>query len=78
MSQVDSTPTAQPVPPREGDPEITPEVVADHGLSPEEYERVTLLRRALSRLRPAEAMQLLVGKLQQTPSNAEFLASLVE
>jgi phosphoribosylformylglycinamidine synthase subunit PurL len=26
--------------PRPGDPEITPEVVADHGLSPEEYERV--------------------------------------
>lgn len=32
--------TAMPVPPREGDPEITAEVVADHGLSPEEYERV--------------------------------------
>ncbi len=26
--------------PRPGDPEITPEVVADHGLSPEEYERI--------------------------------------
>ena len=32
--------TSTPVPPREGDPEITAEVVADHGLSPEEYERV--------------------------------------
>jgi len=29
-----------PVEPRDGDPEITPEVVADHGLSPEEYERI--------------------------------------
>ncbi|HUF77051.1 MAG TPA: phosphoribosylformylglycinamidine synthase subunit PurL [Longimicrobiales bacterium] len=26
--------------PRPGDPEITPELVADHGLSPEEYERI--------------------------------------
>lgn len=33
-------PTAAPVPPRKGDPEITAEVVADHGLSPDEYERV--------------------------------------
>lgn len=40
MSQADGAPTANPVPPRAGDPEITPEVVADHGLSPEEYERV--------------------------------------
>ncbi|HAT38159.1 MAG TPA: phosphoribosylformylglycinamidine synthase subunit PurL [Gemmatimonadetes bacterium] len=28
------------VPPRDGDPEITPEIVADHGLTPEEYEKV--------------------------------------
>ncbi len=40
MSQADATVTASPVPPRDGDPAITPEVVADHGLSPEEYERV--------------------------------------
>jgi phosphoribosylformylglycinamidine synthase subunit PurL len=32
--------TAQAPAPRPGDPEITPEVVADHGLSPEEYERI--------------------------------------
>ena len=37
---------AAPVAPRPGDPRITPEVVADHGLSPDEYERV---RRALGR-----------------------------
>ena len=28
------------VQPRAGDPEITPEVVADHGLAPDEYERI--------------------------------------
>lgn len=35
-----NNPTAMQVPPREGDPEITAEVVADHGLSPDEFERV--------------------------------------
>ncbi len=35
-----TNPTAMQVPPREGDPEITAEVVADHGLSPDEFERV--------------------------------------
>ncbi len=40
MSQAEGTVTAPAVPPRDGDPEITPEVVADHGLSPDEYERV--------------------------------------
>ncbi|TVP76289.1 MAG: phosphoribosylformylglycinamidine synthase subunit PurL, partial [Gemmatimonadales bacterium] len=34
-----SVPAPAP-PPRPGDPEITPELVADHGLSEEEYERV--------------------------------------
>lgn len=42
MNQPSSTTAlrAGPVDPRAGDPEITEEVVADHGLSPEEYERV--------------------------------------
>jgi len=44
--------------------------------TPDEYQKVTLLRRALARVKPAEAMQLLVGKLKGTTSNAEFLASL--
>lgn len=39
MSQ-EGAATTSPVEPRAGDPEITPEVVADHGLSPDEYERV--------------------------------------
>jgi transcription termination factor Rho len=42
----------------------------------EEYDKVTLLRRALSRLRPVEAMQMLVKKLADSQSNAEFLESL--
>ena len=37
---------------------------------------MVLLRRALAPLRPAEAMQLLVGRLAKTASNAEFLAGL--
>jgi phosphoribosylformylglycinamidine synthase len=34
--------TVEPAPPgpRPGDPAITPELVADHGLSPDEYERI--------------------------------------
>jgi transcription termination factor Rho len=44
--------------------------------SPAEYQKVVLLRRALAPLRPAEAMQLLVGRLAKTASNAAFLAGL--
>ena len=40
MSQAEGTATATLVLPRAGAPEITSEVVADHGLSPEEYQRV--------------------------------------
>ena len=39
-SKADRTATASRVPARKGDPEITPEVVAEHGLSVDEYERV--------------------------------------
>lgn len=35
-----TNPIAMQVPPRAGDPEITPEVVADHGLTAEEYQKV--------------------------------------
>jgi phosphoribosylformylglycinamidine synthase len=42
----DAAPGA-PVAPRPGDPEITPELVADHGLSPDEYQRIlNILGRA--------------------------------
>jgi len=40
VSTADGAATAPYVPPREGDPAITPELVAEHGLSPDEYERV--------------------------------------
>jgi transcription termination factor Rho len=45
--------------------------------TPEEYQKVTLLRRALASLRPAEAMQLLVGRIEKYPTNKEFLANLL-
>ena len=35
-----TNPIAMQVPPRAGDPKITPEVVADHGLTAEEYQKV--------------------------------------
>jgi len=41
-----------------------------------EYEKVTLLRRALAQLRPAEAMQLLTQKLSAYKTNEEFLLDL--
>jgi phosphoribosylformylglycinamidine synthase subunit PurL len=40
VSQADGPATAALVPPRASDPEITPAVVADHGLSEEEYEKL--------------------------------------
>ena len=45
--------------------------------TPEEYKKVTLLRRALASLRPAEAMQLLTGRIEKYPTNEEFLANLL-
>jgi transcription termination factor Rho len=44
--------------------------------SPDEYQKVTLLRRALAPLKAAEAMQLLTGRLAKSGSNAEFLADM--
>ena len=45
--------------------------------TPEEYQKVTLLRRALASLRAAEAMQLLTGRMEKYPTNGEFLANLL-
>ncbi len=42
----------------------------------EEYRRVSMLRRALSELSPPDAMEKLVGRLEKTKTNAEFLLSL--
>jgi transcription termination factor Rho len=42
-------------------------------LTPETLQRVTLLRRTLTQMKPTEAMELLVKKLGDSPSNAAFL-----
>jgi transcription termination factor Rho len=42
-------------------------------LPPEVLQRVTLLRRTLVQMKPVEAMEMLVKKLGEYPSNAAFL-----
>ena len=42
-------------------------------MDPEEHRRVCILRRALSEMNSADAMQMLVTKLAKTQTNAEFL-----
>ncbi len=44
--------------------------------SPEEYEAVTRLRRALVSLSPVEAMEELINKLSKFKTNAEFLEKI--
>ena len=44
--------------------------------SSEEYQKVTLLRRARASLRPAEAMQMLTQQIAKHRTNAEFLRDL--
>jgi transcription termination factor Rho len=43
---------------------------------PDEYNKVVILRRALTGVPPVEAMELLLGKLKKTKSNIEFLLSM--
>ena len=43
---------------------------------PDEYNRVVLLRRALTGVPPVEAMELLLGKLKKTKHNIEFLLAM--
>ncbi len=45
-------------------------------LDPEEFRRICLLRRGLSEMHPADAMEQLVSRLDLTKSNAEFLMSM--
>jgi transcription termination factor Rho len=45
-------------------------------LSPEEMNRMWILRKLLSSMNPADAMEFLLGKLEQTKTNAEFFASM--
>ena len=43
---------------------------------PQEYQKVVVLRRALTGVPPVEAMELLLGKLKKTKSNIEFLLGM--
>ncbi|MCF7762134.1 MAG: transcription termination factor Rho [Verrucomicrobia bacterium] len=43
---------------------------------PDEYNRVVVLRRALTGVPPVEAMELMLNKLKKTNSNIEFLLSV--
>ena len=43
---------------------------------PQEYQKVVVLRRALTGVPPVEAMELMLGKLKKTGSNIEFLLGM--
>jgi transcription termination factor Rho len=43
---------------------------------PDEYQRIVILRRALTGVPPVEAMELLLNKLKKTRNNIEFLLSM--
>ena len=45
-------------------------------LSAEEMNRMWILRKLLSSMNPADAMEFLLGKMEQTKTNAEFFASM--
>ncbi len=45
-------------------------------LSPEDLRRVWVLRKVLSQLATTEAMELLLGRMGKTRTNAEFLAAM--
>ena len=43
---------------------------------PDEYNKVVILRRALTGVPPVEAMELVLNKLKKTGSNIEFLLGM--
>jgi transcription termination factor Rho len=45
---------------------------------PEELEKIYVMRQALADLAPLDAMNLLLGRLKKTGSNAEFLLTMKE
>ena len=47
-------------------------------LTPEELNRVWVLRRVLSQMSPVDTMELLLNKMSKTRNNAEFLASMTD
>jgi len=42
----------------------------------DEMDRVWLLRKALQSMNPVEAMELIIGRLKKTETNAEFLMTM--
>ena len=44
--------------------------------TPEEIERVWMLRKVLNELDPVEAMEMLIAKMSKTSVNAEFLMTV--
>ena len=47
-------------------------------LHPDELNRIWLLRRALNGVPPVEAMEMVIKRLKNTKSNAEFLMGIKE
>ena len=47
-------------------------------LHPDELSKIWILRRAINGVPPVEAMELIVGRLKKTRSNAEFLMAMKE
>jgi transcription termination factor Rho len=45
-------------------------------LTPEELRRMYILRKVLSDMNPVEAMELLIGRMSRTKTNADFLGSM--
>ncbi len=45
-------------------------------MDPDEFGRVTQVRRALSSMNPTDAMEMLITRLKKTKTNAEFLMSI--
>src|SRR6266481_1376925 len=45
-------------------------------MDPEEFRRVTIMRRVLADMSPPDAMELVVTRLAKTKTNAEFLMSM--
>jgi transcription termination factor Rho len=43
---------------------------------PDEYTKVSVLRRALTEVPAVEAMELLLSKMRKTPNNIAFLMAL--
>jgi transcription termination factor Rho len=47
-------------------------------LSPEELNRIWVLRKVLNEMNPLEAMELLVERMRKANSNVEFLLGMSE